>query len=129
MAPEPGTTGYLSNWGDVRANSFALGLTRRDAWRAGDRLSLTLGQPLRVTDAKADATLPVAADALGHIYYETRRIDVVPTGREIDLQVAYRIPLADRLNLSSFATIAREPGHDPAASVGFATGVRVNLKF
>jgi len=129
MAPEPGTTGYLSNWGDVRANSFALGLTRRDAWRAGDRLSLTLGQPLRVTDAKADATLPVAADALGHIYYETRRIDVVPTGREIDLQVAYQIPLADRLNLSSFATIAREPGHDPAASVGFATGVRVNLKF
>ena len=52
--------GIMSGWRAIRASAFALGLAGRDIWASDDRLSLTLGQPLRVDRARVDLTFPVA---------------------------------------------------------------------
>ncbi|MCH8112817.1 MAG: S8 family serine peptidase, partial [Proteobacteria bacterium] len=129
----------LSNWSGVRANAFAVGAVMRGVANPGDRFGLMVSQPLRVYRAQADLTLPVSRDADGNVRHQTRRVDVVPSGRETRLQVAYGVDLGSQdlgslglgrgASVDGFAAVTFEPGHNSASPASFGTGVRLRLAF
>ena len=98
-------------------------MTTQSQFTDGDRLGISFGQPLRVRKSNVDATLPVGRDLSGNVLQETQRVDLVPTGRQIDIQLAYSLKIGSQSEISSFATLSLEPGHnqsaDPETAVGF----------
>jgi hypothetical protein len=123
--------GYLKNWSAVRASAFSAGLTRQGLLRKGDSAGIAISQPLRVYGARADLTIPVGTDPVpgGAIHYQTERVDVTPSGREIDLQLAYRWKPTDILNAATYGVVMMNPGHDEAARTALGAGVRLWFDF
>jgi hypothetical protein len=113
----------LGNWSRIYANSFAVGLTTQSHFTYGDRLGISFGQPLRVRKSNVDVTLPVGRDLSGNVLQETQRVDLVPTGRQIDIQLAYSIEIGSQSEITSFTILSLQPGHnqsaDPETAVGF----------
>ena len=83
--------GLLKNWDAVWSGAFGLGVVARDVFGPQDRLGFLAGQPLRVESAEATLTLPVARDLDGNVIQQSERVDLTPSGREIDLQIALRL--------------------------------------
>ena len=123
------TAGVLGEWSTVRSNAFAVGVVARDVLDDGDRLGLLVGQPLRVYAAHATVRVPVALTDTGEVVHASERVDLTPSGREIDLQLAYDLPLAEGMNLSSWLMMRLEPGHDADAGPAYGAGVTFRLRF
>ena len=119
----------LDNWSRIYANSFAVGATTKSQFRYGDRLGISLGQPLRVRKSNADVTLPVGRDLSGNVLQETQRVDLAPTGRQIDIQLAYSLKIGIQSDISSFATLSLQPGHDQSGDPEFAMGFKWRREF
>ncbi len=120
----------------IDSDAFAVGVAQRDVFKADDRIGFQVAQPLRVTRAQADVSVPVALTADGGVVRGARNLDLAPAGREIDLQVAYRTPLPDlgRVafpagQLRAFAMVRLNPDHDRAAAPGYAAGLNVSFDF
>jgi len=115
----------------VLANAFSFGLTQSDLFQRGDRAGLAVYQPLRVYGAQADLTIPVGTEPVpgGAIHYQSARVDVTPTGREIDLQMAYRWHPTRTLNAATYGVMMVNPGHDNGAKPAFGAGIRLWLDF
>ena len=108
--------GIMPGWRAIRASAFALGLAGRDIWASDDRLSLTLGQPLRVDRARVDLTFPVARNGADGFHNETRTVNAVPSGRELDLEVSYGRSFMWGGNLTTMLGVAANPGHRAEAA-------------
>ena len=119
----------LSNWSPVRANAFSAGLVRKSTFSDGDQLGLSIGQPLRVRRSFVDLTLPVARDLEGNVVQQSKRVDLEPSGRQMDIQLAYRSRLGGATQFRSFATLSLQPGHDREAEAGAAVGVKWGMYF
>lgn len=121
--------GILSDWSTVRSNAFGVGAVAKNVLRPGDRFGLLAGQPLRVYDADATLTVPVALDADENVIQESERVAVTPTGREIDLQFAYDTPLIPGASLSTWLLMQLQPGHDADAEPGYGAGLKFRFVF
>lgn len=121
--------GILSDWSRVYSNAFGVGAVAKSVLRPGDRFGLLAGQPLRVYDADATLTVPVALDADENVTRESERVEVTPSGREIDIQFAYDTPLIPGTNLSTWLLMQLQPGHDADAEPAYGAGVRFRLAF
>lgn len=119
----------LSDWGAVRADAFGLGVARRGVFGAGDRIGLLVGQPLRVSDASATLTAPVDYTLDKTVIQESERISLAPTGREIDLQLAYDTALPGDSRVSSWLMMQVEPGHVADANPAYGVGLRFSSEF
>lgn len=124
-----GGNGLATQVSASRTQSFALGALWADAWRDGDRLSLTASQPMRATTGSVTYHLPVEQRFDGSLRYERREVSLVPQGRELLLQSDYAVPvshadprLAGRLNFT--AGLRLQPGHDAGAKPEAMIGVR-----
>ncbi len=128
---KPSFSGHslLNNWSRIYANAFAFGVTTHSQFRDGDRVGISLGQPLRVRKSNADITLPVGRDMSGNVLQETQRVDLVPTGREINLQLAYTLNDGSQSELASFATLTWQPGHNHSADADSAIGFKWKREF
>lgn len=126
---EPGGTSLLSGWGAIRADAFGLGVAQRGVFSTNDRIGLMVGQPLRVSDAEASLTLPVGYTLDKMVIQDSRRVSLVPTGREIDLQIAYDTELAGESRLSGWLMMQLEPGHVAEAGPAYGIGLRFNAGF
>lgn len=122
------STGLLSGWSPVRASAFLAGIRMPDVATRGDRLSLVIGQPLRIERAEVDAVVPVGLTAGGQVVTQRERIDVRPSGRETVLELAYSRPAA-RGRWTSFAALRDQPGHVADAPVSGLAGLRLQLSF
>ena len=120
--------GMLSNWSNVEASAYSAGLRFRGP-AGNDRVSIAIGQPLRVDRADADLTLPLSGAAPGSVEAVTERVSVVPSGREIDLELSYGRNLGAEASISAFAALRSEPGHDADAAPAGFTGVRLRMGF
>ena len=109
----PGATdqGLLEEVSALRSSSFALGLSGRDLLTESDRLTLAVAQPLRVDGGSAVLDRPVGRTFDGEILRQADRVDLAPDGREIDLELGYRLPLGDRRELGLNWLTQLEPGH------------------
>jgi len=121
--------GIMSGWRGIRASAFALGLTGRDVWTDGDRLSLTLGQPLRVDRAQVDLTTPVSRNGADGFNTETRTVNAVPTGRELDLGISYGQSFGWGATLTTVLGVAKDPGHRTDAKTSGFGGARIGITF
>lgn len=93
----------------VVTTSAAVVGTQAPGWLNGDRLSLSLAQPLRVERGTVTLRLPRAPSAAG-----TRFADVpgelTPSGREAHLQARYAVPVAGG-EVAAAARLRHAPGH------------------
>lgn len=85
-----GSTGYLD-----------MDLAHTSEWRAGlawsepdggAQVGLALSQPLRVERARAQFDLPVGRTLDGQVIRASQRLSVAPSGRQTNLELAYRRP-------------------------------------
>jgi len=107
---------HLAPNGAITASAWSLGADRPVRFGArGGVFGLTLSQPLRVEDGAVTASIPVAALEGGETLFERRTASLVPSGREISLEAAWRTQLRERVDLSVAARFTRDPGHVASA--------------
>ena len=103
------------------------------AWRFGaaagckgwsllcDRVTLSLGQPLRIEHGELTALLAdVPLDYFDPLTFSQRRFSAAPSGRQIDLTVAGERRLADGSTVTVQGIASREPQHIAGAKPGFS---------
>ncbi len=121
-------TSLLGDWSDARADAFGVGIVKNDAFGTGSRIGFLAGQPLRVNSASARLTVPVEYGLDKTVVQDTERVSLVPTGREIDLQLAYERSIGTG-NLSGWLMMQLEPGHDADAPPAYGIGIRFAHSF
>jgi hypothetical protein len=119
----------LGSWSDISADSAALSLTASDFLTGGDSVGIMISQPLRVAKGAATLTAPVARDMNGNLLHESERVDLSPSGRELDLQLVYRYAIGGTATVESFLQLQNEPGHDHDADPAAAIGARLDITF
>jgi Subtilase family len=122
-------TGGLARGGRLASDAWALDLAKRDALLSGDRFALRVTQPLRVRSGGLDLSVPVSYDyATLAAGYESRFFNLTPSGREIDVEAAYALPvLGGALSGNVFAR--RQPGHIAAMDSDLGAAIRFTLGF
>lgn len=91
----PGSS-LVASLGPAYATSFSLGIAGKNLFARGDALAIALGQPLRVEDAPVSLMTGGAVDrATGKVIMIPVQSSLTPSGREVDLETAYRFALAD----------------------------------
>jgi len=60
---------------------------------------------------------------------ESERVSMVPSGREIDLQLAYDTPLGGAAAVSGWLMMQLEPGHVANADPAYGAGLRFSAEF
>jgi hypothetical protein len=121
----------LAQGGRLRSDAWSVDLGRRGILRRGDRFALRLMQPLRVRSGGFDLKVPVSYsyDTLS-AGYESRFMNLAPTGREIDLEAAYSIALlGGDGHLSGNAFARRQPGNVAAMDADLGAAIRFTLGF
>jgi len=97
---------------------------------AGDSVGLGVAQPLRVSSGGIDLRLPTFYD------YDTRsvtawtdaRLNLAPTGREVDVEARYAFPLAGGV-LQTNLFWRRDPGNFAALPDDRGVAVRFGTAF
>lgn len=110
--------------GQVRSESFGLGVSRRDA-RSGSLLSLGLSRPLGISGGRMDMAVPVGvAAASGGAASNEVRVESVSVGLDgaaapLDLQFGYELPIgAARFGVGLAHRVGSDTGSGTSASFG-----------
>jgi hypothetical protein len=91
----PGSS-LVSSIGPAYATSFSFGLGGKSLFARGDALAITVGQPLRAEQAPVSLLTGGAVDrSTGAVIMTAAQSSLTPSGREFDLETAYRFALAD----------------------------------
>ena len=91
----PGSS-LIASLGPVYATSVSFGIAGKDLLARGDALAFVVGQPLRVERAPVTLITGGAVDAsTSAVIMAETQSSLAPSGREIDLETAYRFALAD----------------------------------
>lgn len=95
----------------LQSSAWSVDLARRGLFGAGDSLALRLSQPLRVERGGLALLLPAGWDYATQSTSDTfHRINLVPSGREFDAELAWRGRLAGGAASASLFW-RRDPGH------------------
>lgn len=85
--------GLLSSMSNLQSRSLGVSFLSSDLAAHGDKLSVSLKQPMRVASGTVNLVMPgVAAD--GTPVYTTQTASLAPSGRELDAQLSYDTPLS-----------------------------------
>lgn len=123
------TGSMLGDFKNVRSDKFALALMADNVARKGDRLTVSFSSPLRVNSGTANLTVPVGVDSNGAIIKASQRVNLAPSGRQMDLGVGYNMALTEKESLG-FSTVGTlNPGNDASATAAVAVGVRYTKQF
>jgi hypothetical protein len=124
-----GGTGGLAKGGRLSSDAWALDLSKRGALFGGDRFALRVTQPLRVRSGGLNLRVPISYDyATLEAGYESRFFNLAPTGREVDFEAAYGVPLLGG-ELSGNVFARRQPGHIAAMDADLGAAIRFTLGF
>ena len=104
-------TGLLAATEGVRSEAFALGLIGRHALVRDDRLAVTLSSPLRIAAGSMRLTMPVGVTERGEAVFESRRVSLASTSREMKLGLDYGMPLSERASLSWVLALRHNADH------------------
>lgn len=122
--------GGLGGGGTIRTSGFAADIGKDGVFGRRDSFGLRVAQPLRVARGGIDLRLPVDYDyAVGSVTgWATQRLNLTPTGREIDVEARYGFALFGgdfqtnlflRRNPGNFATLPNDVGAAVRYSVAF----------
>lgn len=119
----------IGDFQGLRSDSFAVALTAQDVAQKNDRLTLAISQPVRINDGDARLNVATGVDASGNVIYNSQRVGLTPSGRQLDLQAGYSFAINENETLA-FSTVGTlNPGHDATADAGISVGVRYRKKF
>lgn len=126
----PGGTGLVQG-GRLVTDAFSADLFRRNAFAPGDRLAFRVMQPLRVASGGYDLNVPVSYNyGDGSVGFERRLFNLAPSGREIDFEAAYGLPiLGGAGDIGANAFLRRQPGHIQAMRDDVGAALRFTLGF
>ncbi|MDA7972850.1 MAG: hypothetical protein MPK10_09880, partial [Gammaproteobacteria bacterium] len=80
--------GMLRGARGIVSSAFALGAARASLARRGDRLGLRLSQPLRAERGAAHLRLPAGRTRFGEVVHRDHKVELAPSGRNLQLNVA-----------------------------------------
>lgn len=121
----------IARGGRLGSDAFSLDLWRSGAFAGGDRLAFRAMQPLRVASGGYRLNLPVSYDyATGTAGHELRTLNLSPSGRELDFEASYGLPLFGGTGwLTANGFVRREPGHVAAMETDRGAALRLSLGF
>jgi len=119
----------LGDWSGTQADAFGFGIVKSNVLGAGGRIGVLAGQPLRVSSASASLTVPVGYELDKTVVQASERVSLVPSGREIDVQLAYDTPVGAQGSFAGWLMMQLEPGHDADAATAYAVGLRFGMSF
>lgn len=94
VAMQSGTaSGLVSNLSDMQFSGFELGARMDDVFSDNDSAGISISQPLRVESGTLGLNLPVSRSADGTIKHRQSTADLAPSGRELDLDFSYVMPV------------------------------------
>jgi len=106
-----------------------LDLQRRNLFSSGDALALRVSQPLRVEGGQLGLLLPSSWDyETLSAQYSLQRLSLVPEGRELDAELAWRGPFMGG-NAAASLFWRKEPGHVADAPNDGGVAVRWSRAF
>jgi hypothetical protein len=73
--------------------------------------------------------VPVGRDLAGNVVRDQTQVALDPSGRELDLDLAYARPIGDRVWLATNLFLRREPGHDSGAGADLGAVARLRWQF
>jgi hypothetical protein len=119
----------LARGGTMASDAFAIDAWREGALARGDRLALRVSQPLRTVGGGHLLNLPTSYDyATLTAGYELRRLNMTPSGRELDFEAAYGVPLFGGAGwFSANAFLRRQPGHIESMETDRGAALRLSL--
>jgi hypothetical protein len=118
----------LRDFSAIRSEAFGVGLFTRAVLAGADRVGLIVSQPLRVVQGSARLDVPVARTLDGDVVRAAERIELGPSGREIDAEVEYRILFDTSESLTLNVMLQLEPEHVDTADPAVLGGLRYQLK-
>jgi Subtilase family len=121
--------GLLQDMSMLYSTSFGVGLARRDLARDGDRLTVAISQPLRVEAGDAAIDRPLGRTLDGRILRRRDRLDLAPKGRELDLELGYRLTPTGIGEISLNWLTRLQPGHDAEARPDHALALKLHRRF
>jgi hypothetical protein len=101
----------ISRVAPLRTNSFSLALMASGALRPGDRLSLSLAQPMRTYDGAITLDSVTSIDDAGRQLREQRQLSMVPTARETITELNYHAPGMAGASVNVVLSLRRHPNH------------------
>ena len=128
VARQGGGNGVVSDLSGLTFSGMEIGASFADALVAGDRLTLSVSQPLKIESGTVELTRPVARVADGSIVNQTSSAELASSGREIDLGLSYQASLPNQASLSLGFKHAISAGHVAGQSgSGLMIGYRQNF--
>lgn len=127
--PELGSGGLLRDLDTVTADAWSVGLVGRGVLHGGDRVGVMLAQPFRVAAASGTLDVPVGRDLAGNVVRDRSRVQLDPSGREVDLELVYARPIGERIWLATNLFVRHEPGHDSGAAPDLGAVARLRWAF
>ena len=111
VARQGGGSGLVSNLSGLTFSGMEIGASFADAMAAGDRLTLSVSQPLKIETGTVEMTRPVARMADGSIVNQTASAELASSGREIDIGLSYQARLPNQASFSLGLKHAISAGH------------------
>ena len=124
-----GLRGALSGLGTVRTGAFAADVGK-DGMFGTDSIGLRIAQPLRVSRGGIDYALPTGYDysTLAVTGWTMQRLNLAPTGREIDVEARYSVVLPGG-DVQANLFWRRNPGNIAALPADYGLAVRYGVGF
>ena len=103
--------GLISDFNDIITSQFNVGLVASGVYSNNDLFSVNISQPLRSESGSAKLNLPGSMNADGTHNFNLKQVDLVPSGREINLDIGYEKHLFNFGALRFGSQITFEPSH------------------
>ncbi len=92
---------------------------------AGGVLRFSAAQPRRAEGGELSFRAPIEITKSGRLIYEDRFAGLTPSGREVDFEAAWMVPLGDMTTLETAIALATQPNHVEDASDASAFWISV----
>lgn len=127
--PEEVENSLFSDFSPIQSESFTLGVTGRGGWKESDSWGVFAHQPLRVSESEATLEIAEGRADDGSIVTRREKIDLSPSGRELNFQGFYTSAIDEDRSFSAGLMVRLEPGHVKDASTEGVGLVRYRMQF
>jgi subtilisin family serine protease len=122
------SNGLLTLDDETTSTSFHLGIARSGLIDDRDTLAISLSQPLRIASGSVHLLADKAYDENGVMQMQSETISLTPSGRELDIQIEYRLAAGRSGVFSTFAYHAIDAGHFAGREESGA-GLKYRIRF
>lgn len=129
VTPASFPDGLVTEVSAIRTNAFALALVAADRIRPGDRLSLSLAQPMRTYAGRIAMDLFTGLNSDGSAARERTHFSMVPLGRELRGELNYLAPAGRAASLGATLMLRHEPDHLADAAMEKLVALRYLKQF